>query len=65
MALKVKHNRANHTHENEQFRRVASSLLQPICWNVECLPHLSFIQGFNENLSTFGSQFNKDCGNLN
>lgn len=26
MALKVKHNRANHTHENEQFRRVASSL---------------------------------------
>lgn len=26
MALTVKHNRANHTHENEQFRRVASSL---------------------------------------
>lgn len=26
MALSVKHNRANHTHENEQFRRVASSL---------------------------------------
>jgi hypothetical protein len=26
MALIVKHNRANHTHENEQFRRVASSL---------------------------------------
>lgn len=26
MALKVKHNRANHTHENEQFRRIASSL---------------------------------------
>jgi hypothetical protein len=26
MTLKVKHNRANHTHENEQFRRVASSL---------------------------------------
>lgn len=26
MALIVRHNRANHTHENEQFRRVASSL---------------------------------------
>lgn len=26
MTLIVKHNRANHTHENEQFRRVASSL---------------------------------------
>ena len=26
MALTVKHNRAKHTHENEQFRRVASSL---------------------------------------
>jgi hypothetical protein len=26
LALTVKHNRANHTHENEQFRRVASSL---------------------------------------
>jgi len=26
MALIIKHNRANHTHENEQFRRVASSL---------------------------------------
>lgn len=26
MILTVKHNRANHTHENEQFRRVASSL---------------------------------------
>jgi len=26
MTLTVKHNRANHTHENEQFRRVASSL---------------------------------------
>lgn len=26
MGLTVKHNRANHTHENEQFRRVASSL---------------------------------------
>jgi hypothetical protein len=26
MALAVKHNRANHTHENEQFRRVASAL---------------------------------------
>lgn len=28
MALLVKHNRAEHTHENEQFRRVASSLKQ-------------------------------------
>lgn len=26
MGLVVKHNRANHTHENEQFRRIASSL---------------------------------------
>lgn len=26
MALTIKHNRASHTHENEQFRRVASSM---------------------------------------
>ncbi|MCX7954433.1 MAG: NERD domain-containing protein [Bacteroidales bacterium] len=36
MALIVKHNRANHTHENEQFRRVASllkTLFEQRNWN--------------------------------
>ena len=27
MGLQIKHNRAEHTHENEQFRRIAKSLI--------------------------------------
>jgi len=51
MALNVKHNRANHTHENEQFRRVASSL--KILFKQKGWTGLLIGNPFNENYSRF------------
>lgn len=51
MALIVRHNRANHTHENEQFRRVASSL--KILFKQEGWNGLLIGNPFNEIYSRF------------
>jgi len=51
MALTVKHNRANHTHENEQFRRVASSL--KILFKQKGWTGLLIGNPFNETYSRF------------
>src|SRR5436190_14335674 len=51
MALTVKHNRADHTHENEQFRRVASSL--KILFNQQGWSGLLIGNPFNETYSRF------------
>lgn len=51
MSLKVKHNRADHTHENEQFRRIAKSLkllFDERKWN-----GLLIGNPYNENYSRF------------
>lgn len=51
MALTVKHNRAKHTHENEQFRRVASSL--KILFKQKDWSGLLIGNPFNETYSRF------------
>jgi hypothetical protein len=51
MALTVKHTRANHTHENEQFRRVASSL--KILFKQKGWTGLLIGNPFNEKYSRF------------
>jgi len=51
MALTVKHNRASHTHENEQFRRVASSL--KILFKQKGWTGLLIGNPFNEKYSRF------------
>lgn len=51
MALTVKHNRASHTHENEQFRRVASSL--KILFKQKGWSGLLIGNPFNEKYSRF------------
>jgi len=51
MTLVVKHNRANHTHENEQFRRIASSL--KILFKQKGWTGLLIGNPYNENYARF------------
>jgi hypothetical protein len=51
MALEIRHNRADHTHENEQFRRVAFSL--KVLFDQKNWSGLLIGNPFNENFSRF------------
>ena len=51
MGLKIKHNRAEHTHENEQFRRIAKSL--KLLFEKQKWEGLLIGNPYNENYSRF------------